>query len=120
MSYDSSYLGQSVLLRDSTSETGYPSIAQFIRKAFLISDNDAYNRMYEFVGQEQLNRRLKALGYRYMRIVRQFMPLNENENRHTNAVHFLDEKGSCYTVSHQSLTATHFIFLQRRNWESDT
>ena len=93
MAYDSSYSGQVALLRDSTSETGYPSIAQFIRKAFLISDNDAYNRMYEFVGQEALNRRLQALGYQDMRIVRQFMPLNEMENRHTNAVHFFDDKG---------------------------
>jgi hypothetical protein len=93
MKFDSSYSGQSVLLKDSTSETGYPSIAQFIRKAFLISDNDAYNRMYEFVGQEELNRRINALGYRDMRIVRQFMPLNENENRHTNAVHFINEQG---------------------------
>ena len=93
MKFDSSYSGESALLMDSTSETGFPSIAQFIRKAFLISDNDAYNRMYEFVGQEELNRRLHVLGYRDMRIVRQFMPLNENENRHTNAVYFLDNQG---------------------------
>jgi hypothetical protein len=92
MAYDSSYSGQSALNRDSTSESGYPSMAQFIRKAFLISDNDAYNRMYEFVGQEDLNRRLRALGYPDIRIVRQFMHLTEIENRHTNAVRFLDER----------------------------
>jgi Beta-lactamase enzyme family len=93
MAYDSSFSGQSVLLLDSTSESGYPSIAQFIRKAFLISDNDAYNRMYEFVGQEELNRRLHVLGYPDIRIVRQFKPMNEMENRHTNAIRFLDEWG---------------------------
>ncbi len=93
MAYDSSFSGQQILQKDSSSETGYPSIAQFIRKAFLISDNDAYNRMYEFVGQETLNRQLHARGFKDTRIVRQFMPLSEAENRHTNAVRFLDQHG---------------------------
>jgi hypothetical protein len=91
MAYDSNFSGQVAMTSDSTSETGYPSIAQFIRKAFLISDNDAYNRMYEFVGQEGINRRLHKLGYPDTRILRQFMPLNEDENRHTGSVRFLDE-----------------------------
>jgi Beta-lactamase enzyme family len=93
LTYDSSFSGQRILLKDSSSETGYPSIAQFIRKAFLISDNDAYNRMYEFVGQETLNRQLHAKGFPETRIVRQFMSLTEAENRHTNAVRFLDQNG---------------------------
>lgn len=33
-----------------------------IRKLFLVSDNRAYNRLYEFVGQEGLNRRVRAWG----------------------------------------------------------
>ena len=77
MEYDSSYSGQKELVHDSSSETGFPSIAQFIRKAFLISDNDAYNRMYEFVGQQEINRRLHSMGFTKTRIVRQFMPLTE-------------------------------------------
>jgi hypothetical protein len=93
LEYDSSYSGQQVLLKDSTSESGYPSIAQFIRKAFLISDNDAYNRMYEFVGQETINRRLDGMGFQDSRILRQFMPLNEDENRHTNQIRFLNSMG---------------------------
>jgi hypothetical protein len=81
------------LYKDSTAETGLPSIAQFIRKALLISDNDAYNRMYEFVGQQAINRNLHEKGYARTRIVRQFMRLNEDENRHTNAIRFLDKHG---------------------------
>src|SRR5258705_4817614 len=50
LQFDSSYERQVALYRDSTSQNQLPSIAQFIRKAFLISDNDAYNRMYQFVG----------------------------------------------------------------------
>jgi len=39
MQYDSGYSRQTILHKDSTAENGLPSIAQFIRKAFLVSDN---------------------------------------------------------------------------------
>jgi hypothetical protein len=110
LQYDSSFTGQKSLKKDSTSETGYPSIAQFIRKAFLISDNDAYNRMYEFVGQEELNRRLHVLGFQDTRIVRQFMPLNEFENRHTNEVSFLDGHGKIIYVQQSAFNKDSFQF----------
>ena len=112
MEYDSSYSGQVALARDSTSATGYPSIAQFIRKAFLISDNDAYNRMYEFVGQEWINRRLRALGFRDTRILRQFMPLNELENRHTNQIRFLDGQGKILYLQPPAFNRDSFQFSQ--------
>ncbi|HVY74157.1 MAG TPA: serine hydrolase [Puia sp.] len=108
--YDSSFSGQKPLYRDSTSETGLPSIAQFIRKAFLISDNDAYNRMYEFVGQQEINRNLHAKGYDRTRIVRQFMHLSEWENRHTNQVRFLDASGKSIYTQPPALNADSFDF----------
>ena len=40
---------------DPTSETGLPTIAQYIRKILLVSDNDAFNRLYEFIGQKEFN-----------------------------------------------------------------
>ncbi len=93
MQFDSAYPRQVKEYADSTSQTGLPSIAQFIRKAFLISDNDAYNRMYQFVGQQAVNRKLHHKGYRHTRIVRQFMGFTDEENRHTNPVTFIDAKG---------------------------
>jgi hypothetical protein len=110
LQYDSSNSGQQPLYRDSTSETGYPSIAQFIRKAFLISDNDAYNRMYEFVGQREINRRLFEMGYTNMRIVRQFMQLTEEENRHTNQVRFLDSSGNMIWLQPMAFNKDSFQF----------
>jgi len=94
MQYDSGYSRQTVLYKDSTSEDGLPSIAQFIRKAFLVSDNDAYTRMYEFVGQQTTNRRLHEMGYPDMRITRRFMRMNADENRHTNPIRFIKPDGS--------------------------
>ena len=94
MQYDSAYSRQTVLYKDSTAENGLPSIAQFIRKAFLVSDNDAYTRMYEFVGQQTINRRLHEMGYRDLRITRRFMRMNLDENRHTNPIRFINQDES--------------------------
>ncbi len=90
LQFDSAYSHQMKELFDSTSQTGLPSVAQFIRKAFLISDNDAYNRMYQFVGQQTINRKLHQKGYANMRITRQFMGFTDDENRHTNPIRFID------------------------------
>src|SRR6187399_2238468 len=94
MQYDSGYSRQTILHKDSTAENGLPSIAQFIRKAFLVSDNDAYTRMYEFVGQQTTNRRLHEMGYPEMRITRRFMRMNADENRHTNPIRFIKPDSS--------------------------
>lgn len=88
---DSAYSGQASVLVDTTAENGLPSVAQYIRKIFLVSDNDAYNRLYEFVGQQPLNERLWEMGYRDVRITRRFTPMSEEENRHTNPVRFVQD-----------------------------
>jgi hypothetical protein len=94
MQFDSSYEKQARLYRDTSSQNKLPSIAQFVRKAFLVSDNDAYNRMYQFVGQQSINRNLHAKGYQMIRITRQFMGFTPEQNRHTNQVRFIKEDGS--------------------------
>ncbi len=91
---DSSYEGQDAQLTDSTSSNNLPSIAQYIRKVFLISDNDAYNRMYQFLGQQRINRELHKKGYPDTRITRMFSGFTAEQNRHTNAVRFIKADGS--------------------------
>ena len=91
--FDSAYEGQVKEHTDSTSETGLPSIAQFIRKAFIVSDNDAYNRLYEFVGQATINNRLHEAGYPATRITRRFMGFTLEQNRRNNPVRFLNANG---------------------------
>lgn len=86
---DSAFSGQSTVLSDTSAENGMPSVAQYIRKIFLVSDNDAYNRLYEFVGQQELNETLHKKGYKDVRITRRFVPMNEEENRHTNPIRFV-------------------------------
>lgn len=91
MHFDSSYQRQVAMVTDSTAENKKPSIAHFIKRAFLISENDPYNRMYQFIGQQQINKKLIDKGYSTTRITRQFMGFTEDQNRHTNGISFLDQ-----------------------------
>ena len=93
---DSSYEEQSAVLTDTSSADGLPSVAQYIRKIFLVSDNDAYNRLYEFNGQQTINEKLWNKGYKDTRITRRFVPMNEEQNRHTNAIRFMKNEKLIY------------------------
>jgi hypothetical protein len=88
---DSSFSSQSTFHQDASAESGLPSIAQYLKKIFLVSDNDSYNRLYEFDGQQTLNETLWAKGYKNIRIVRRFVGMTEDENRHTNAIRFVKD-----------------------------
>lgn len=86
---DSGYSGQTSAHADTSSANGLPSLAQYIKKIFLVSDNDAYNRLYEFLGQQYLNQRLWQMGYPDIRITRRFVPMSDEENRNTNPIRFV-------------------------------
>lgn len=89
-SHDSSkYIGKT--LEDSPDR---PCIALFIRKIFLVSDNDAYNRLYEFLGQEYIQKKLTEKGYPDA-VIRHWLSVSrtEQQNRTTHPVYFLDRDG---------------------------
>jgi hypothetical protein len=87
---DSSYSRQTSVTTDTTAANNLPSIAHYIKKIFLVSDNDAYNRLYEFIGQQTINEQLWKKRYPEMRITRRFVTMNEDENRHTNKIRFVE------------------------------
>jgi hypothetical protein len=93
MQFDSNYQRQVAMYADSSAENKKPSIAHFVKRAFLISENDPYNRLYQFVGQGPTNQKLLSKGYSSTKITRQFMGYTEDQNRHTNGIRFVDEKG---------------------------
>lgn len=90
---DSNYSAQTSALSDYSAENKLPSVGHYIRKIFLVSDNDAYNRLYEFVGQKTINERLWQMGYKDVRITRRFVRATDEENRHTNPIRFVNTKG---------------------------
>ena len=80
--YDSAYPAQTKEYTDSSSENKLPSIAHFIKKAFLVSDNDAFNRLYEFLGQEYINSELHKKGYEDAQLLHRLqISLSAEENR---------------------------------------
>jgi hypothetical protein len=93
MQFDSNYQRQVAMYADSSAQNKKPSIAHFVKRAFLISENDPYNRLYQFMGQGPTNQKLLAKGYSSTKITRQFMGYTEDQNRHTNGIRFVDEKG---------------------------
>ncbi|HEY6063597.1 MAG TPA: serine hydrolase, partial [Chitinophagaceae bacterium] len=63
----------------------------YIKKILLVSDNDAFNRLYEFLGQEYINNALHKMGYADAQIIHRLdISLTEDQNRHTNPVEFYD------------------------------
>jgi hypothetical protein len=64
------------------------TVGNYIKRMLLVSDNLAYNRLYEFLGQKTLNDRFQQLGYTGSRIVRRFAPCDTAANRHTNPIAF--------------------------------
>ncbi|MCB2378934.1 class A beta-lactamase-related serine hydrolase [Hymenobacter sp. BT635] len=69
------------------------TVGNYIKRMLLVSDNAAYNRLYEFLGQRPLNERLCALGYPSVRITRRFAPCDTAANRHTNPFAFYNTQG---------------------------
>ncbi len=89
MYHDSLYSGQFSVKKDTTSENGLPSIAHYAKKILVVSDNDAYNRLYEFMGQQETNRILRSKGYNMRILHRLERPLTPDQNRHTEQVRFV-------------------------------
>src|SRR6185369_1003315 len=94
---DSVYSGQLSVKNDITSENGLPSVAHYARKILLVSDNDASNRLYEFVGQKEVNATLKGKGYNMRILHRLERPLKPDQNRHTEAVRFVRHDSVIYS-----------------------
>lgn len=86
---DSAFAGQTRVRRDTSSASGRPTVANYVRKVLLVSDNDAYNRLYELVGPGALQAGLRQLGLRRTRIVGRLAVGDAPPNsRHTNPVSF--------------------------------
>lgn len=87
---------QQAVTQDSSAQNNLPSIAHYIKKIFLVSDNDAFNRLYEFLGQGWLNQQLRQKGYERTRIVHRLaLPgFDTIANRYTNPIGLYDTTGT--------------------------
>ena len=94
---DSAFEGQTKVTKDTSAKNGLPSIEQYIKKILLVSDNDAYNRLYEFVGREEINQKLKKYRLNGTRIVGRLAIGDAGEStRHTNPINFYNRAKLVY------------------------
>jgi hypothetical protein len=106
MCIDSAFAGQTRVDWDSTNTTLRPSIAHYIRKVLLVSDNDAYNRLYEFMGPGPLNATLRARGYRQVRLMHR-LSVGDKEpgSRHTNPMTFFADSARQIAIYRKHATS---------------
>ena len=69
-----------------------------ILKMFIISDNESFNRIFEFLGQDYINGKLKALGFENTTIFHR-LSVEDSDNLNTKKVFFFLEKDS---ISYQT------------------
>ncbi|GAA3989168.1 serine hydrolase [Hymenobacter antarcticus] len=99
---DSAFAGQSRVQRDTSSASGRPSVAHYVRKALIVSDNDAFNRLYEFVGPQELNEEMRRLGLRRSRLLHR-LSVGDQEpgSRHTNPIGFFADTAATQLLLRQ-------------------
>ncbi len=86
---------QTAVYNDPTTPDGRPTVAHYAKKIFVVSDNDASNRLYEMLGQENIHQQLAAKGYKGAQILHRLsLPLSDADNRHTNPISFFDTSGN--------------------------
>ena len=69
------------------------SVARAIRRMFVVSENDPYNRLYELLGQDRIHARLEAIGCARSRIISRIAQCTPADNRVTGALEFRGADG---------------------------
>lgn len=86
---DSAFVGQTKVLKDTSAKNGLPSIEHYIKKILLTSDNEAFNRLFEFIGRAEINEKLKKNGLYDSRILNRLAIGDAGESaKHTNPIKF--------------------------------
>lgn len=111
---ENAYSGQTAVLNDPTTIDGRPSIAHYIKKILMVSDNDAYNRLYEFLGPQYINEQLRQKGYEDVQFRHRLqIALSQDENRHTNPVKFLGKNNEI--IYQQPMKVDETVYANRKD-----
>ena len=71
--------GAPIQLDDASHSEGKLTIAHLIKKIFLVSDNDAYNYLFDFLGRDYINASLQKMGLQHTQIFHKFLADADNE-----------------------------------------
>ncbi len=89
---DSSHDCQRKIIKDFNAPNGIPTIENYIKKILLVSDNDAYNVLFDFLGQKYMNERLWQMGYSKTCIIQRFNLCCTDCNRYSSPISFYNKK----------------------------
>lgn len=99
---DSLFKEQTKVTKDLSSANGKPSVAHYIKKILLTSDNDAYNRLFEFIGRAEINAKLKKYGLTESRILNRLAIGDSGESeKNTNPIRFYKDDELIYSQAAQ-------------------
>lgn len=104
--YDSVTARQETIYNNPYAIDGRQTIEQAIKEVLVVSDNNAANRLYEFLGQEYIHSQLSNRGYPEV-YIRNRLELGRTplENRQTQAIQFYDANNKLiYTQPAQNNT----------------
>ncbi len=91
---DSSWYCEQKVNTDITQLNKKPSMGGYIKKMAVVSDNESYNRIFEFLGYEGINQSLSDHGYEKSMITKRFAEACDTwEHRKTNPIYFVNEFG---------------------------
>ena len=105
--YDSVTARQETIYNNPYAIDGRQTIEQAIKEVLVVSDNNAANRLYEFLGQEYIHSQLANKGYPEV-YIRNRLELGRTplENRQTQSVQFYDASNKLiYTQPAQNNTS---------------
>jgi hypothetical protein len=77
---------------DTNLDSNKITLEHFIKRIFLVSDNSAYNRLYEFNGIDYAHRLLESKGYKKTRVIQRFWNCDSAGNCCTNPIVFTNDR----------------------------
>jgi hypothetical protein len=91
---------QTIAMTDTSSASGMPTVENYLRKIFLVSDNDAYCRLFEWLGPNYINDALQAIGIEGARIQHRVGVggFNTETHQYLNPIRFVDGFRTLYEV----------------------
>ena len=87
----------------------YPSLADDIKQMMVVSDNYAFNRVYDFLGQEYTHLRLFQKGYTDTRIIQRMVSATFEENRSSGPYKLMDTSGTVLYEEENIVTQKKFL-----------
>jgi beta-lactamase class A len=103
---------EEIIFTDPKNKNAKTTIENYVKQIFLVSDNDAFNRLYEFLGPQYIQQKLKEKGYPDIIIRHRLqVSLSDAQNRMTNPISFYDSER--HLIYHQAEQTSNAIYPDR-------